>query len=296
VTLRDQFDTTAGTSARVLKPLFLCNPTAKNGEPLYEPTGHLACYRLKPKKSERTVAIRNQFGQKSITIKKSTMLCLPTEKNTEGEPQQLDHFKCYTAKFPKTQPRTVTLVDQFGTRQEQVTKPVVFCNPVSKNGEPIHNPLTHLECYAIQPQAVKQTVTARNQFGEQTVKTKKTALLCLPSGKTETVSSTTTTIQGGTTTTTTLPEITVMLGWTHPTPGVPPSILCGKVNGPPNASGMVQIDGPTPGTKTISLNGSGVGRFQHQIFSFGTFTVTATVNSRMGSAMATVNGSDPGCP
>jgi hypothetical protein len=296
VTLRDQFDTTSGTPARVLKPAFLCNPTAKNGEPLYEPTGHLACYRLKPKKTERTVTVRNQFGQKSITTKKSTLLCLPTEKNAEGQPEQLDHFKCYSAKFPKTTPRTVTLVDQFGTRQEQVTKPLVFCNPVSKNGEPIRNPLTHLECYAIQPQAAKQTVSMRNQFGEQTVKTKKTAMLCLPSGKTEAVTTTTTTQPGGSTTTTTLPGITVMLGWTHPTPGVPPSRLCGKVNGPPNANGMVQISGPTPGTTSVSLNGQGVGRFNHQIFSFGTYTADVTVGDATGSAMATVNASDPGCP
>lgn len=294
VLLRDQFDTTAGTQARVLKPALFCNPSSKNGEPLYEPTGHLKCYRLKPQKTERTVSIHNQFGTKPITTKKSKMLCLPTEKNTEGPPEQLDHFKCYSAKFPKFPARNVTLVDQFGTLQTQVVKPFVFCNPVSKDGTPIRNPRNHLECYKITPQSVRQTVTAQNQFGQETVKTKKAIVLCLPTGKDESSSTTTTTITGQTTTT--IPGIDLMLGWRHPTPGQPPSILCGKINGPPNETAQVAIEGPTPGTRQVDLNANGVGRFDHPIQSFGTYFVDVTVGTAMTSGMATVDDSAPGCP
>jgi hypothetical protein len=298
VTLKDQFDDTAGRRARVLKPLLFCNPASKNGEPLYEPTGHLKCYAVKPEKTERTVVVRNQFGQNmNVTTKKSRLLCLPTEKNQEGPPQQLDHFKCYTGKFPKFSPRNVTLVDQFGTLQTQVRKPLVLCNPVSKDGGPIHNPLNHLECYGVTPRPVRQTVTANNQFGQETVKTKKAVMLCLPSGKSEAAPTTTTTRQGTTTTSTTLPGITVMLAWTHTVPGVY-STLCGKVNGPPNTSCSVQIQGPpsNSGTTSAQLDGTGVGRFSQQITSYGAYTANVDCGGVMGSAMTTVDQNDPGCP
>jgi hypothetical protein len=308
VTLLDQFDEdgSAGNEERVLTPRLLCNPASKNGEPLYEKTGHLQCYSLKPRKSRNTVVVRNQFGQPIVKTKRSTMLCLPTEKNQEGPPQQLDHFKCYDGKFPRIAKRRVTLVDQFGIVETQVRKRQMLCNPTSKNGEPIRNPTDHLECYTIKPKKVKQTVTVMNQFGTETVKTKKAVAVCLPSGKSEntatttTVVVTTTTIGDGTTTTT-MPSsggIDLMLGYTHPTPGMPPSVVCGKVTAPElaNQSGSVNVQGPDPGSTSVTLNGSGVKRFQVNINSFGNYTVEVNVGGQMVSGMVNVDSPQSTCP
>lgn len=300
VTLVDQFDGAgAGTQTQVVKPTLFCNPASKNGEPLYEKTGHLKCYKIKGKKVERTVLVRNQFGLKTVRTKKPVLLCLPTEKNDEGAPAQLDHFKCYTGKFPKVQKRDVTLVDQFGTLVTRVVKPQLLCNPTSKDGGAILNPLTHLECHKLEPRPVKQTVTARNQFGDETVTTKKAVMVCLPSGKTEAASTTTTTTTATVpdSTTTTIPTIGLMLGYEHTNPGVS-STLCGKVTAPsmPNASGTVGIDGPSPGRRTVQLDQNGVGRFQHTITQFGGYTVVVQVGSLTTNETINVGPTEVPCP
>ncbi len=301
VTLLDQFDAdgSAGTQTRVLKPVLFCNPASKNGEPLYEKTGHLKCYAIKPKKAKHTVVVRNQFGQPIVKTKRSTMLCLPTEKNAEGPPQELDHFKCYQAKFPKLEKRDVTLVDQFGTVETQVLAPQMLCNPTSKNGEPVRNPREHLECFRIKPKKVAQTVTARNQFGEETVQTTKAVTVCVPSGKSEgtTTTVTTTTISDGTTTTT-LPgtDLTLMLGYRHLGPGS--SVVCGKVSAPsmPNASGQVNMSGSGSGMTTVALNGAGVDTFQLPINSFGPYAVEVQVGTLMTSGEIEVVPQQSTCP
>jgi hypothetical protein len=194
VLLRDQFDADEGSTHKVMKPLYLCTPVAKNGEPLYEPNGHLTCYVLKAQKQKQQALVRNQFGERTVQTKKSQLLCLPAEKNGEGESPQLDHFKCYNGKFtPKLAPRPVTLVDQFGIVETQVKGPQRLCNPVSKNGEGIRHPLRHLECHKLAPKKVAQTAEVVDQFGTMTVTTKKAVSLCVPSSKNAGVSTTTTT-------------------------------------------------------------------------------------------------------
>jgi hypothetical protein len=304
VTLRDQFDADTGSDHRVLKPQFFCNPASKNGEPLYEPTGHLTCYRLQPKKAKQRVLVRNQFGLRTVKTKKSQLLCVPSEKNTEGAPQQLDHFKCYNGQFkPKLQKRDITLVDQFGILETRVLKSLVLCNPVSKNGEPIASPLNHLECFKLRPKKVRQTVTMRDQFGEQTVKTKKAVMVCAPSSKTEVTVTTSTTIPSETTTTTTSTPTTtlpgggleVTVGYNHVMPGL--SVVCGLVFGPPNAMGTVSVTGPgTDETVNIMTDGSGVANFQVDIFSFGDYMVTATIGTQMGIGNVTVGPAQSTCP
>jgi hypothetical protein len=190
VTLRDQF---GDEQAMVLRPLYLCNPSTKGGEPLYDSTAHLACYALKPKKNKQSVVVRNQFQNGQVTTKRSSMLCLPANKNGEGDPLELDHYKCYTGKFPQNSRRDVNLMDQFKTEATNASKALHLCNPVSKNGEGIRNPLEHLVCYAIRPQKERRTVTVADQFGSGAVKIQRSELLCVPSSKTETGSSTTTT-------------------------------------------------------------------------------------------------------
>jgi hypothetical protein len=204
VTLEDQF---SSRQARVLQPLFFCNPAAKDAEPLYEEAGHLECYTIKARKDRPAPVVRvyNQYGQETVKVKNPALLCLPTRKNALPEPVATDHYECYRGKFPRFEPRLVALVDQFGTEQTQVLKPRFLCNPVAKNGEPIRDRLTHLKCYDIRPKRTRQTITIANQFGSKSVTTKASKLLCVPSSKFGNESTTTTITVPDTTTTTTIP-------------------------------------------------------------------------------------------
>jgi len=306
VLLRDQFDADAGTQHRALRPLLFCNPAAKNGEPLYEPTGHLKCYTLKPEKQRRVAQVRNQFGLRTVETKISQVLCLASEKNDEGEPTELDDFECYRGKFtPRFAKRDITLVDQFGTVDTEVKKPQLLCNPASRDGQPIRNPLAHLECFALKPRRVRQTVTVRNDWGEETVVTKKAVMVCVPSGKSEGTATTTTLPPGSTTTstssTTTLPStgIDLVTSYTHPTPGVPPSFVCGRVSGPPAAMVDILVTGPGVignGMVMLQLDGSGTAPFQVPIDSFGTYQVRATFGSQVEMAPVNVGPTPATCP
>jgi hypothetical protein len=91
------------------------------------------------------------------------------------------------------QPRTVTVQDQFETRVGTLIKPLLFCNPVDKNGEGILNPSAHQTCYKFQADGspfVSPTVNVLDQFGALDLRTiagtcRKADMLCVPTLKTE---------------------------------------------------------------------------------------------------------------
>jgi hypothetical protein len=96
-------------------------------------------------------------------------------------PITLDHFKCYRVKGKRVD-QTVALEDQFGVEpQVTVRKPMLFCNPVSKNGEEIKDPTARLTCYELPEDDVEDEVKVANQFGLQTLQVDRSKLLCLPS-------------------------------------------------------------------------------------------------------------------
>jgi len=102
-------------------------------------------------------------------------------KNDTVCPITLDHFKCYRAKGKRVD-QTVTLEDQFGVEpQVLVRKPMLFCNPVSKNGEEIKEPTARLTCYDLPEADVRDEVTVDNQFGLQVLQIDRSKVLCLPS-------------------------------------------------------------------------------------------------------------------
>jgi hypothetical protein len=184
VLLQDQFDP-IDVQHTVTKPVWHCNPASKDAEPLYEETGHLKCYKMKPQKQKQIVTVRNQFGMSTVETKKSQMLCLPTEKDSGGPPETLDDYQCYNAKFsPKFAKRDVTMLDQWQTVSGQVKKPQFLCNPVSLDGGGIANPLRHLTCYSFKAPKFQQSATLANEFGDETVLVKKPVAVCVPSSKT----------------------------------------------------------------------------------------------------------------
>jgi len=99
----------------------------------------------------------------------------------------LDHYKCYKIKKDSiaAPPPTVADVDQFGTTTDTVSKPFLWCNPVSKNGSGIIDPIDHLLCYKIKGDAPNPPphLETTNQFGTSTLFAKKPFLLCVPGTK-----------------------------------------------------------------------------------------------------------------
>lgn len=99
-----------------------------------------------------------------------------------------NHYKCYQVVDSEGfKPRGVKLKDQFMGSKAKVYRPILLCNPVSKNGERIPNREAHLVCYnihdSVQPETRK--VETSNQFGRSVLVVAPSQLLCVPSKKRE---------------------------------------------------------------------------------------------------------------
>ena len=202
VVLTDQFNT---ERVNVVKPEAFCNPVDKDGSGINDPSAHSACYKIRdvrgdefPKFTKERVEVTDQFGTRTLLLKKIRSLCLPSSKAPVGEvpgspPTGLDHFKCYKTKQvgAKFDPRRVVLTDQFNTERVNVVRPEAFCNPVDKDGSGINDRSAHLACYKIRdvrgdefPKFERRRVEVGDQFGTHSLLLKKTRTLCLPSSKT----------------------------------------------------------------------------------------------------------------
>jgi uncharacterized repeat protein (TIGR01451 family) len=201
VVLTDQFNT---ERVNVVRREAFCNPVDKDGSGINDPSAHLACYKIRdvrgdefPKFTKERVEVTDQFGTRTLLLKKIRSLCLPSSKAPVGEvpgspPTGLDHFKCYKTKQVETKfdPRQVVLTDQFNTERVNVVRPEAFCAPADKDGSGINDPSAHLTCYKIRdvrgdefPKFERQRLEAADQFGTHTLFLKKTRTLCLPSSK-----------------------------------------------------------------------------------------------------------------
>ena len=79
VDLEDQF----GPEPVVLvgEPKLFCNPVDKNGEGINDPEAHLTCYEIEAGgEVERVVVIANQFGEQTLEVDDSELLCVPSAK------------------------------------------------------------------------------------------------------------------------------------------------------------------------------------------------------------------------
>ena len=152
------------------------------------------CYTIRESGfTRRTVVVRNQFGDQTVTVLKPETLCNPAEKNGvpfgSADGAFLDHFKCYRIRGKGFTKRDVTLTDQFETRTDTVLKPKLLCTPVNKNNEGIPNPALHLTCYTLKAAPfTPQAITVLDQFGEQSGQPfagecSKRAHICVPSIK-----------------------------------------------------------------------------------------------------------------
>jgi hypothetical protein len=82
--LTDQFNT---ERVNVVRPEAFCNPVDKNGEGIANPSLHLTCYKIRdvrgdefPKFEKRRVEVNDQFGTRTLLLKKIRSLCVPSSK------------------------------------------------------------------------------------------------------------------------------------------------------------------------------------------------------------------------
>jgi cysteine-rich repeat protein len=194
VVLKDQFESKLTT---VIKPKFFCNPVEKTVDilttPIFDRFAHLKCYGIKdartdprqPRFEKRDVLVLNQFGEQVLTVTGPSTLCLPTQKDPLPPPELLDHYKCYKVRGARVN-LAARLVDQFHIEEVKVGAPATLCTPVSKEGRPIRNDLTHLTCYKIRaPKFDPLEISVLNQFGPESVRVTSASTLCVPSSKVE---------------------------------------------------------------------------------------------------------------
>ena len=137
----DQF---GGHFLDLKKPSQLQVPSHKSlSNPPSAPAGgidHFQCYKIKetnktPKFVKTTVTVQDQFGTKTVELKKPKRLCVPVDKNgeTPGAGDHDSHLLCYQAKqtsepkFEKIDP--VYTANQFGNESLKVIKLAELCVP-----------------------------------------------------------------------------------------------------------------------------------------------------------------------
>ena len=198
VILQDQFDVLGPGPgfelAFIASPFRFCNPVRKTdlttGEvsEIVDRRNHLTMYTMAafPASPPRDFLINNQFGEQRITTTRAVILGVPTDKNSEGRPENLDHFKCYLAQGDPVN-RAVGLRDQFlDEPQILVGQPYLFCNPTVKlhgGVTLIENPEAHLTCYATTRTDYRDLITTENQFLATELQIAQADTLCVPSRK-----------------------------------------------------------------------------------------------------------------
>jgi hypothetical protein len=166
-TLEDQFDEVGVPQpVTLLRIDYFSNPVDKNDEGLADPLSHLVWYRfvsLDP--FLRWVDIQNQLFSHRLILLPAEYLLVPADKNDEGFPYMLDHYKAYRVLHGRYVNKFVHLRDQWIEEDYLIRKPVWFCTPVDKNDEGIINDVDHLVFYEALPSTQVDTFgTINDQF------------------------------------------------------------------------------------------------------------------------------------
>jgi hypothetical protein len=136
----------------------------------------------------------DQFGSKTVEVKKPKLLCTPTNKNGEDPtaPSHPDHLEDYQIRAAALPPAPNLLVqDQFGTLTLAALKPTALQVPSAKSlvafpPPPAAPGVDHFACYKIKLATRFHPVSGvvlQDQFGTRTVDVRKPRRLCAPVNK-----------------------------------------------------------------------------------------------------------------
>jgi len=195
VRVRNQFGRAA---LRVRRPRTLCLPSFKQviatpAAPASAPKGldHFKCYEAeRPNFTQRTVGLRDQFGDAQARVIKTRQLCNLVRKKAGKVVNPRAHLVCYETRdlgVVPFQQREVRVTNQFGLRQLSARKPASLCVPSLKRrgtaaptGSNPTNVLDHFRCYDVKTQRTPKTVRLVDQFGRTTTKVVQVVRLCNP--------------------------------------------------------------------------------------------------------------------
>ncbi|HEX9667380.1 MAG TPA: hypothetical protein VGA95_12605 [Thermodesulfobacteriota bacterium] len=190
VSVQDQFMPYRPEKINPDRIRFFANPVSKDNAGKKDEFAHLTWYRIRKDKPEKEITYLNQFTEfkpNKITVRKLSALLVPTEKIEKNSqfPKNLDHYLCYQVVTGFDRSKQITLDDQF---QEKVTTsaggPEYFCNPSSKNNDPIKNNEDHLAVYVLgRGKEVDKEITIKNQFKKQSLKVLDQVFLLVPTKK-----------------------------------------------------------------------------------------------------------------
>lgn len=150
---------------------------------------HFQCYEVKPSNlTDQSVTVEDQFGTRTVRVRRAHLLCNPTDKNAEGIVDVTDHLVGYKTRGPRVKVLNQTVVNQFGTHLLDVVHPDLLMLPTGKDGVAQTPPLDHFQCYKVKrsrgsAKFQKRTVTISNQFETTTLEVTKPFRLCAPANK-----------------------------------------------------------------------------------------------------------------
>jgi hypothetical protein len=160
---------------------------------------HFMCYAARTtKKTDKfaatSVSLADTFESGDFTLKRTTALCLPADKNDKGVTDECTHLKAYTLKGPKHAKQTgITVTDQFGTLSLDTVKADRLLVPADKQvGVEAKDPgdsLDHFKCYKVKttkgtPKFAKNTrADVVDHFESRTYDLKRPSRLCVPVDK-----------------------------------------------------------------------------------------------------------------
>jgi hypothetical protein len=174
-------------------PIVVPPPVGPPPPPVIQPgdLDHFKCYEaLQTNFRQRTVGLRDQFGQRRARVLRTRQICNPVSKDGGRILQPRAHLVCYETRDTgnATPPRTVVVTNQFGQRKLTTTRPTRLCVPSLKRRTAgavpsTPNPtrvLDHFRCYDVQAQPATRTVKLADQFGTTETKILRVIRLCNP--------------------------------------------------------------------------------------------------------------------
>jgi hypothetical protein len=182
-----------GTARRIVTVLPAAMPPATVPPPPPAPVDvdHFKCYEsTQPNVRQRSVSLRDEFGQRRSRLLRTRQLCNPVSKNQGKLLHPRAHLVCYQTRDqnPRFVRRTVLVSNQFGQRKLTVLRPNRLCVPSLKRktaGALPSKPdparlVDHFRCYDVTAGPATETVTLVDQFRTSKTQVLQVKQLCNP--------------------------------------------------------------------------------------------------------------------